>query len=109
MYSDERSARSSLEQFADGSRVGGRVTLVSLWRVTILRLNWLVSCSRVIMNWIAWLGIAVIIAAIAVVTGIKPRGTRPVAHTRMMAMGRLALLAIVVIFLYLAYRAHLGG
>jgi len=52
------------------------------------------------MHWIAWLGIAVVVAAIAAVTGFKPRGTRPVAHTRMMAMGRLALLAIVVIFAF---------
>jgi hypothetical protein len=61
------------------------------------------------MNWIAWLGIAVVVAGIAAVTGIKPRGTRPVAHTRMMTMGRLALLVIVIIFAYLAYRAHVGG
>ena len=56
-----------------------------------------------------WLGIAVIIAAIAAVTGIKPKGTRPVAHTGMMVMGRLALLAIVIIFAYLAFRARSGG
>jgi len=61
------------------------------------------------MTWITWLGIAVVIAAIAAITGIKPRGSRPVAHTRMMTMGRLALAAIVIIFAYLAYRAHLGG
>jgi hypothetical protein len=46
---------------------------------------------------------------IAAVTGIKPKGTRHVAHTRMMGMGRLALLVIVVIFAYLAFRARSGG
>jgi uncharacterized membrane protein YozB (DUF420 family) len=61
------------------------------------------------MNWLVWLGLAVIVAAVAAVTGIKPKGTRPVAHTRMMAMGRLALLAIVIIFAYLAFRARSGG
>lgn len=61
------------------------------------------------MNWLVWLGLAVIIAAIAAVTGIKPKGTRPVAHTRMMVMGRLALLAMVIIFAYLAFRARSGG
>jgi hypothetical protein len=60
------------------------------------------------MNWLVWLGLAVVIAAVAAVTGIKPKGTRPVAHTRLMGMGRLALLAIVIIFAYLAYRAR-GG
>jgi len=58
------------------------------------------------MNWLAWLGLAVVIAAVAAVTGIKPKGTRPVAHSRMMAMGRLALLAIVVILVYVAFRAR---
>jgi hypothetical protein len=58
------------------------------------------------MNWLVWLGLAVIIAAVAAVTGIKPKGTRPVAHTRMMGVGRIALFAIVVIFAYLAYRAR---
>lgn len=61
------------------------------------------------MNWLVWLGLAVLVAATAAVTGIKPKGTRPVAHTRMMGVGRIALLAIVVIFAYLAFRARSGG
>ena len=60
------------------------------------------------MNWLVWLGLAVVIAAFAAVTGVKAKGTRPVAHTRMMGMGRIALVAIVIIFAYLAYRAR-GG
>jgi hypothetical protein len=60
------------------------------------------------MNWLVWLGLAVLIAAVAAVTGMKPKGTRPVAHTRMMGVGRIALLAIVVIFAYLAFRARSG-
>lgn len=58
------------------------------------------------MNWFVWLGLAVVVAGVAAVTGIKPKGTRPVAHTRMMGVGRIALFAIVVIFIYLAYRAR---
>jgi hypothetical protein len=58
------------------------------------------------MNWLVWLGVAVVIAVIAAVTGIKPKGTRPVAHSRLMGMGRIALFAIVVILLYVAYRAR---
>lgn len=61
------------------------------------------------MNWLAWLGLAVVIAAIAAVTGIKPKGTRPVSHSRMMGMARICLLAIIIIFLYLAFRARSGG
>lgn len=58
------------------------------------------------MNWVIWLSLAVVIAALAAVTGIKPKGTRPVAHTRMMGVGRIALFVIVAIFAYLAFRAR---
>jgi len=61
------------------------------------------------VNWLVLLGVAVLIVAVAAVTGIKPKGTRPVSHSRMMGMGRLALLAIVVILIYVAFRAHAGG
>lgn len=58
------------------------------------------------MNWLTVLGIAVVVVAIAAVTGIKPRGTRPVAHSRMMGMARIALAIFVIILLYLAFRAR---
>ena len=61
------------------------------------------------MNWIVWLSLAVVITAIAAVTGIKPKGTRHVAGSRMMGAGRVALAIIVVIFIVLAYRARMGG
>lgn len=60
------------------------------------------------MNWFVWLGFAVLITAIAAVTGIKPKGTRHVARTSMMGVARFVLLVIVVIFVYLAYRARSG-
>jgi len=60
------------------------------------------------MNWLVWLGLAVVVVAIAAVTGMKPKGTRHVAHTRMMGVGRIALLIVVAIFLYLAFRARSG-
>ncbi len=56
------------------------------------------------MTWLGWLGLAVIIAAIAAVTGIKPTGTRHVAHTRLMGVARVALGVIVLIAAYLAFR-----
>ena len=61
------------------------------------------------MNWLFWLSVAVIVAGLAAVTGIKPKGTRHVAHTSMMGMARIALLVMVVIFAYIAYRASYGG
>jgi hypothetical protein len=61
------------------------------------------------MNWLVWLGLAVVIAALAAVTGIKPKGTRHVSGSRLMAAGRFALLAIIIIFAFMAYRAHSGG
>lgn len=61
------------------------------------------------MNWLVWLGVAVVIAGVAAVTGLKPAGTRPVAHTRMMGVGRIALVLIALVFAYLAYQARSGG
>jgi len=61
------------------------------------------------MTWLAWLTIAVLIAAVAAVTGLKPKGTRPVAHTRLMGMARLVLLVLAVIVMYLAYQSRSGG
>jgi len=60
------------------------------------------------MNWMVWLALAVVICAVAAVTGIKPRGTRHVAHSHMMNAGRFFLFIIVAIFIFMAYRAH-GG
>ena len=61
------------------------------------------------MSWLAWLGLAVLVAAVAAVTGIKPKGTRHVAGTRLMGVARLALLVIVAIIAYLVFRSRSGG
>ena len=61
------------------------------------------------MTWFGWLGLAVIITALAAVTGIKAKGTQPLAHTRMMGMARLALLLLVIILAYLAFRERSHG
>jgi hypothetical protein len=60
------------------------------------------------MTWLGWLAIAVVITAIAAVTGIKPKGTRHVAGTRMMGVARVALLIFIAICVYLAFRARSG-
>ena len=61
------------------------------------------------MSWLIWLGLAVLIGVIAAVTGIKPKGTRPVARTRLMGVGRFFLLLLIVLFAWLAFRARSGG
>lgn len=58
------------------------------------------------MTWLFWLGLAVVIGALAALTGMKPRGTRPVARTRLMGVARFVLFVLVVLFLYLAYRGY---
>jgi hypothetical protein len=57
------------------------------------------------MTWYTWLIAAAFIAALAAVTGIKPKGTRPVAHTGLMSVARVVLAFIVLICLWLAIRA----
>lgn len=61
------------------------------------------------MSWLAVLVVVVLIAAVAAVTGIKPKGTRHVARTRLMSGARLALLALLILFAYLAFRARSGS
>ena len=53
-----------------------------------------------------WLGLAVFVVAIAALTGVKARGTRPVAGTRLMGVGRFVLVLIALVFLYLAFRGR---
>jgi hypothetical protein len=58
------------------------------------------------MTWLVWLALAVIVAGIAAVTGLQPKGGRPVARTGLMSVARFVLLIIVVIFAYMAYAAR---
>ena len=56
------------------------------------------------MTWLAWLGLAVVLGVLAAVTGIKPKGTRHVAGTRLMGVARFVLL--IVIGLWYVLRRH---
>ena len=60
------------------------------------------------MTWIFWLGLAVLLAAFAAVTGLKSKGTRPVAGSRLMGVGRFVLFLMIVLLTYMAYRARSG-
>lgn len=62
-----------------------------------------------VLTWLTWLIIAVIVAAFAALTGIKPKDSRPVAHTRLMGVARFVLVVIVLILAYIAFRARAGG
>ena len=55
------------------------------------------------MNWIALLGIVVVIVALAALTGIKPKGTRSIAHSRLMTVGWIILLVIGVIIAWIVF------
>lgn len=60
------------------------------------------------MNWLVLLSLAVVIAAVAAVTGIKPARTRPVAHSRMMGMARIVLVVFAVALAWVAFRGRPG-
>ncbi|HEY6064772.1 MAG TPA: hypothetical protein VIY96_01360 [Thermoanaerobaculia bacterium] len=58
------------------------------------------------MSWIFWLGVAVVIGALAALTGLKPRGSKPVSNTRLMGVARIVLVVMVLVFLYFAWRGY---
>ena len=62
-----------------------------------------------LMTWLTWLMIALLIATFAALTGIKPKDSRPVAHTRLMGVARAVLAVAVLIVAYMAFRARSGG
>lgn len=53
------------------------------------------------MSWLAILGIVVVFVALFALTGIKPKGTRRVASTRLMGAARLVLLVIALIVIWI--------
>lgn len=61
------------------------------------------------MTWMFWLGLAVVLGALAALTGLKAKGTRPVSNTRLMGVARFVLIVMVLLFLYLAYRGYSAG
>jgi ABC-type transport system involved in multi-copper enzyme maturation permease subunit len=63
------------------------------------------------VTWFGWITLAVLITSVAALTGIKPKGTEHLAHTRMLGVARFALLLIAVILgvAYALSRAHAHG
>ena len=61
------------------------------------------------VTWLTWLLAVLLVATFAALTGIKPKGSRPVAHTRLMGVARIVLVVGVLILAYMAFRARTGG
>ena len=58
------------------------------------------------MSWYTLLIAVMVVVAFAALTGIKPKGTRPVARTNLMAGARVALAVFVLLLLYFAWRGR---
>ena len=58
------------------------------------------------MSWVFFLTIAVVVGALFAVLGIKPRGARPVANSRMMTVARVVLAIVIALLLYLYFRGR---
>ena len=61
------------------------------------------------MTWLGWLAVAVVLTALAALTGAQPKETRPVAGTHLMGVARFVLLlfiAICAICAYFAFRSY---
>ncbi|MBC8647229.1 MAG: hypothetical protein H7X85_08710 [Thermoanaerobaculia bacterium] len=61
------------------------------------------------MSWLFWVGLAVAVGLIAALTGVKPKGTKPVARTQMMGIARIILVLIVLALLFAGYRGCGAG
>ena len=54
------------------------------------------------MSWLTLLLLAAVLVAVAAVTGLKPRGGRPVARTRLMTAARVVLVVIALLLVIAA-------
>ena len=61
------------------------------------------------MDWLFWLIVAVVIAALAAIFMVQPKGGRNVSRTSLMAVGRVVLAIFILIVAYAVYRARAGG
>ncbi len=65
------------------------------------------ACFSVV-TWLTWLVVALLVATFAALTGIQPKGSRPVARTQLMSVARIVLVVVVLILAYMAFRARSG-
>ena len=57
-----------------------------------------------VMTWLTFLAVAVVIALVAALFGVQPKGGRKVAGTRLMAVGRVVLVIGILIAGWLMFR-----
>ena len=67
------------------------------------------AIGRGMVTWLTILTLAVIIAALAAITGAKPNGTRPVAGTHLMGAARVVLFLAIILVVYFAIKAYNGA
>jgi uncharacterized membrane protein YozB (DUF420 family) len=58
------------------------------------------------VNWLAILGIVVVVIAIVSVLGARPKGGRPVERTQLMGVARVVLIIAGLIIGFLVFRAR---
>jgi hypothetical protein len=56
------------------------------------------------MNLLTLLILVALIVAVAALTGLKPKGTRSIRHTRLMKAGAVALVIFAIVIAYLVYQ-----
>jgi len=61
------------------------------------------------VSWLFWLTAAVVVSVLFVVLGVRPRGARPAASSRLMAVARVVLLIVVVVIVYLFLTGRAAG
>jgi uncharacterized membrane protein YozB (DUF420 family) len=58
------------------------------------------------VNWLAILGIVVVVIAVVSVLGARPKGGRPVERTQLMGVARVVLIIAGLIIGFLVFRAR---
>ena len=61
------------------------------------------------MSWLFWLTAAVVVTVLFVVFGLRPRGARPAANSRLMGVARVVLLIVIVVLVYLFLKGRAAG
>jgi hypothetical protein len=58
------------------------------------------------MSWLTVLWVVALVVAVAAITGVKPPGTRHVAHTGLMSVARVMLVLMALAVAYFAYTSR---
>ena len=64
------------------------------------------GCYHTSMTSLLWLTVVVLVVAVAAITGLKPKGTKPVARTQLMGVARVVLVLLALILAYFAFASR---